>query len=199
MTKKALLLVIVATLLLCLGRAYTFQNEPEGFRGLKWGDLPPGENMENWTRIGGNDLLRYERKDDKLEIGGAKLDSIEYCFYKGQFMKVWIKTQCDNHKPLEDVVKLNFGPGCLKDYSSGVSPIFRTPYQDWSYQWSGDIATVILETKIVRSRLGWGYLTIRSTKIYNQYQDDIERKKKEEARRKEEERQKAAEKGLDDF
>jgi len=35
MRRKTLLALIVATLLLCVGGAYAFENEPEGFRGLK--------------------------------------------------------------------------------------------------------------------------------------------------------------------
>jgi len=197
MKKINLSLIVVLLFMFALASiTQAFQNEPEGFRGIKWGD-PPGEEMEYRIKIGTDNLVQYERKNDKLKIGGAKLESIEYQFYKGQFMGVWIETQRGNHEPLEDVVKLNFGPGHSEDYFSG--DFLGIHYQDWSYQWSGDMATVILKTRLEYYKVGYGYLTIRSTKIYNQYQEDIRRKKEEEARRKEEERQKAAEKGLADF
>lgn len=201
MRKKGLVLVVMLGIILSVtGITQAFQNEPEGFRGIKWGDPPPEEDMEDWTRIGGNDFSRYERKNDKLQMGGAKLQSIEYQFYKGQFMEAWIQTEASNYKPLEDVVKLNFGTGYFEDYSS--ENIFGIHYQNRLYQWSGNLAIVILTlriTSIERLSSNWGYLTIRSTKIYNQYQEDIRLRNEEEARRKEEERQRAAEEGLADF
>ncbi len=44
MRKTTLVLLVVLILALSVA-AFAFQNEPEGFRGLKWGD-PPGEDMK---------------------------------------------------------------------------------------------------------------------------------------------------------
>lgn len=36
--KKVAPMVVAVMLLVCAGMAFAFENEPEGFRGLKWGD-----------------------------------------------------------------------------------------------------------------------------------------------------------------
>jgi len=197
MRRKGLVLVVMlGVVLLVTSITEAFQNEPEGFRGVKWGD-PPGEDMfsTDWvSKIRGF----YKRVNENWEIGGAKLEKIEYHFHKGQFMEVNIKTQRNNHEPLEDVVKLKFGPGYSQENYSAEDE-WGFPYEDWLYRWFGDIATVTLKIRIWRY-VSYGYLTIRSTKIYNQYQEDMCREEEEEeARRKEEERQKTPEEGLADF
>lgn len=72
--------------------AFAFHNEPEGFRGLKWGD-PPGQDMVYYGKSKDNEnVLWYKRKNDKLQIGRARIKCIHYLFYKEQFMEVLIKT-----------------------------------------------------------------------------------------------------------
>jgi len=67
-----------------------FKNEPDGFRGIKWGtninDLP---NMV--LHSVDEDLNFYHRKNDKMIIGKADIQSIGYVFYKGRFCSVFIK------------------------------------------------------------------------------------------------------------
>jgi len=53
----------------------------------------------------------YIRKNDKLKIGGAILQSINYNFYKGKFYKIIISTQSsDNFEALKEVLFKKFGP-----------------------------------------------------------------------------------------
>lgn len=65
-------LVVVMILALSLG-AFAFQNEPDGFRGLKWGD-PPGKHMRPFTTYAHFGVRIYERSFDKMKIGGAFLN-----------------------------------------------------------------------------------------------------------------------------
>ena len=68
---------------------FAFQNEPDGFRGIKWGtDIKDLPDMV-WKEEDG-DIRLYLRKDDKLKIGDAELDAIRYGFYKGRFYGVFI-------------------------------------------------------------------------------------------------------------
>lgn len=188
--KKGLLLVLVLVLVLSVG-AFAFQNEPEGFRGLKWGD-PPGEDMEQlpsywgaWMDPDEHDFLWYEKQDDKLQIGRAKLESIEYQFYKGQFYKVEINVDgYYNYKSLKDVVQLKFGMIDFEKKTRGISTK--------SYRWIGKKATIILQDSV---SYGSPELTIYSTEIDDQFHRDLAIIMKE----REEERQKAAQEGLDDF
>jgi hypothetical protein len=72
-------------------KIYAFQNEPDGFRGIKWGtnikDLP---EMGTPTATGSDNSQFYARKDDKLKIGDADLESLSYLFYKDRFFSVFI-------------------------------------------------------------------------------------------------------------
>jgi len=164
----------------------TFQNEPDGFRGLKWGD-PPSEDMEYCRFLDSDfDITTYERWKDEMQIGGAELDDINYSFYKGRFMAVEIEPGYDNYDALKDVVMLKFGDGTV---------IKKDLYNE-KIVWSGDLATIILE-KSIDKRI-W-QLLIYSTETWEEKEKEFSGKKEEAERKKEEERQKAAEEGLDDF
>jgi hypothetical protein len=66
------------------------QNEPETFRGIKWGtdakDLPEFQKFNEEP----SGMSLYYRKNDKLKIGEADIESIVYGFYKGKFLTVFI-------------------------------------------------------------------------------------------------------------
>lgn len=77
------------------GIGFAFQNEPGGFRGLKWGDAPT-EDMVFLHQVVENryfDNGNYYYKGllvEKLHIGSAKINHISYIFnlYSNQFYKV---------------------------------------------------------------------------------------------------------------
>jgi hypothetical protein len=77
MKKRVLLGLLTIVAILFLG----FKNEPEGFRGYKWGatheeclDLVfVEEDKEGYSY--------YVNPNEKLTIGSAKLSSIEYIFW----------------------------------------------------------------------------------------------------------------------
>ena len=86
---KKIVLLSVILIFLITGISFAFQNEPEGFRGLKWGDTP----TEDMTFLSGSSTYSgncYYREDDKFNIGTAKLDCIFYHFtlYSNQFCDV---------------------------------------------------------------------------------------------------------------
>ena len=66
--RKGLLLVLVLVLALTVG-AFAFQNEPDGFRGLKWGD-PVGEEMEYLDDLGGSDAKGREIEEGNMLLVG---------------------------------------------------------------------------------------------------------------------------------
>ncbi len=190
---RKVLVAAVLVLALSVG-AFAFQNEPEGFRDLKWGD-PPTEDMRQRSGPGlslSSDSRVYRRSQgDNLQIGGAQLESIEYRFYKGQFLGVFIATKIDNAESLKDVLELKFGLG--KKYDDFVSVLNNNITK---YRWIGDKATINLVTD---RKYEDAELEIYSTEIKQQQSEDWDLRSKEEAQRKEQERQKAAEEGLDDF
>lgn len=54
-----------------------FENEPEGFRGLKWGD-PPGEEMIKYLSL--PPVNYYKLPDESLSLGNVELYQIGYQF-----------------------------------------------------------------------------------------------------------------------
>ena len=62
----------------------SYPNEPDGFRGIKWGT--PLKNIKGMTYISADDSGQrfYVRKSDRLAIGDARLEAIMYVFWKGK-------------------------------------------------------------------------------------------------------------------
>lgn len=191
--KKGLFLVLVLVLALTVV-ALAFQNEPDGFRGLKWGD-PPGEDMKYLSKDKSNsDFLWYKKIDEFLQIGRLKLDSVSHGFYQDQFFLVSILTCIQRagdpiaYYYLKDTLILKFGRGQRISRLNG--------YLD---RWDGDKSTIVLEALRGRSML-----TIYSTVIWFQKERDEKMKAAEEARREQEKHWtikdlEAAQEGLGDF
>lgn len=114
------LLVLVLVLALSVG-AFAFQNEPEGFRGIKWGGSPTEEMVLSYQL--GPSFASYVRPDDKLSIGDAKLARISYHFYTlsgeyAQLFEVMITFNgIVNYSLLEVICEEKFGPPPVKDSS----------------------------------------------------------------------------------
>ena len=84
-----------------------FQNEPDGFRGLKWGD-PPGEDME-FSRTA-EEITFYTRSGEKLQIGDVSLDSVSYSFIEGRFILAGVKfSGKENYKSLATILETRYG------------------------------------------------------------------------------------------
>lgn len=67
-----------------------FENEPDGFRGLKWGTH--SSELTDMSLIESHgDIKIYVRKNDKMQMGDAKLKKIIYAFYKDRLFSVSIK------------------------------------------------------------------------------------------------------------
>ena len=84
-----------------------FQNEPEGFRGLKWGD-PPGEDM---TYVGPVTKLEvYRNSLEKMQIGEVPLNDVLYCFYENRFGVVNLSfSEEKNYDTLKVILKVRYG------------------------------------------------------------------------------------------
>jgi len=68
---------------------FAFQNEPDGFRGIKWGTKI--ETLSDMiSPIEQENFVTYTRANDKMKMGNATLQTINYVFWKGQFSGVVI-------------------------------------------------------------------------------------------------------------
>lgn len=131
-------------------------SEPDGFRGIKWGQSPStvGELVYQ-ASDGGIDL--YTRKDDELKMGAAELELILYYFWQDKFCDVMITTKGFlNWNYFKAVVFEKFGEG----------------YQDnkyiEEYMWWGEKTWMMLKHDEVSKR---GVLYMFSTDIFKQKEE----------------------------
>ena len=129
--KCVLLLIsgILSVSFVCICSA--FENEPDNFRGIKWGttltDLP---HMVIQRTRGEEEICR--RKNDKMQIGNATLDTLEYAFYKKRFYAVFIKYKGHaNYLSLMDTLSYVYGK-----YDGTGIPVVT------SFYWEGATVTV---------------------------------------------------------
>lgn len=94
-----------------------FQNEPDGFRGLKWGD-PPGEDME---RVEEEESVllektKYIRPSDNLFLGNIELDYIFYIFYFDSFVLVELGfSGKSNYELAKEICRERFGKETISE------------------------------------------------------------------------------------
>lgn len=112
--------------------AAAFDNEPEGFRGLKWGSEL--STLSGFKKVlGAGDTVFYAREGEKERIGTASLASIRYLFYKGQFRQVWVMAEgAGNFAALQTALFDAFG-----------KPV-RVDSHDGSSEWIGARTTIML-------------------------------------------------------
>lgn len=173
MTKKAitrktrlLLCTITAAMLALLaGAGLAFQNEPEGFRDLKWRD-PPTEEMVLLMQCETRAL--YTRWQDKLDLGDAKLVGISYYFFDGRFFSVYLPfVGKENYSLLETTCKEKFGEPTEKGFYELVWLI-----------WSGSKAMIVLSYDTAEKV---GYLRISSIPLFEEYMEDRHKREIEKA------------------
>ena len=105
--KSKIVLLVLCSLVLLVMPGLAFQNEPEGFRGLKWGD-PPTEEMEYFMELAGTDV--YLLPNDKMALGNANLYMVAYSFYENQFLEVGLHFKGeDNYNLLQTICKERYG------------------------------------------------------------------------------------------
>ncbi len=125
--KRIAVVALAALIILALSvSSFAFQNEPDGFRGLKWGD-PPTEDMVfiGRDKYGEN---QYELPDENLQIGEVELERIEYKFFDDgkseRLMSVMIQTEDKyskyNYELLKKLCKLKFGEEVYEESSRRI-------------------------------------------------------------------------------
>lgn len=97
MKKLATLIFVVMVFILSSSNALAnYPNEPDGFRGIKWGtditDVKATMRLHETETGISAELVSYERVSDTLVIGNAQISSIRYTFWRGKFSHPVIKT-----------------------------------------------------------------------------------------------------------
>ncbi|MEA1964682.1 MAG: hypothetical protein U9O41_06095 [Candidatus Aerophobetes bacterium] len=101
MKKLAITTLIILAVL--INTAIAFQNEPDGFRGLKWGD-PPTEDMEYW-KTEAEELRYYRIENDKKRIGDVDyMINYVFCGQPEQFGMVTLDFRGENNYALLEML-----------------------------------------------------------------------------------------------
>ena len=105
--KKGFSLTLIFLVFLLPTSTLAFQNEPDGFRGIKWGtDISKRSDM---SRVEEN---MYKRKNDKLTIRDANVKFIAYMGYKGKLMAVVVTYEgFANNKKIQQTFFQLYGKG----------------------------------------------------------------------------------------
>jgi hypothetical protein len=151
--------------------AKTFQNEPDGFRGIKWETDISQCKDTIFERIdpsyGG--ITVYTMKNDKLQIGDAKLDKIEYAFWRGKFNSVRIYVYgYTNWSGLRDACFEKFGKG------------FQANEYIEEYAWFGDTTSILLKYNDIAKK---ATLYMSSCEIVKQQKEYKEKQAQEGAKK----------------
>jgi len=133
--------------------AFAFQNEPDGFRGLKWED-PPTEDMVCVDIMEGERTL-YKLPNEKLHIGNAWFYKIVYSFFGSpeRFMRVDLYFYGErNYKLLESICQGKFGEETTKGFHE--------------HAWISPETTVVLVYDVADDK---GSLSLGDWTIFSEY------------------------------
>lgn len=145
-------------------------SEPDGFRGINWGtDVSTLKHIDLKLIEESPDGQKkfYVRRGDAMEIGAAKIETIAYCFWRGKFFAVIIKTLPGNGSALKYA--------CFEKYGEGA----RMSSYSEEFQWDGEKAFMRF---VIRHR-GEGTLLIQSNEVGKQKEEYEKEKAKEGAKK----------------
>lgn len=96
-----------------------YKNEPDGFRGVKWGtELSSRKDMQRLAQDK-NGNVYYKRHNDKMQIGDAPLNMVWYREHHHQFESVYMEASgADNQSSLLAALNHRFGPGARASLSA---------------------------------------------------------------------------------
>lgn len=159
---RMVLFLLAASLILSLP-VFAFQNEPDGFRGIKW-----GTNISELSEMGiiedhGEQKL-YVRKNDKMQIGDADLEVIIYVFYKDRLYGVMVIYNSSlNFSKLKETL--------FQVYGSGRRP---NPFME-KYNWYGSSVLITLDFNEIREK---GSIIYFYVPILKEQERDVKEKAK---------------------
>lgn len=88
MKKLISVLLFFIVLITVRQSVFAFQNEPDNFRGIKWGTNI--KSLYGMKLCEKSTVTWYKKEYDKLKIGDAQLENVLYGFYNEQFFTVMI-------------------------------------------------------------------------------------------------------------
>ncbi len=112
----------------------TFRRGPKGFRGINWttkiDDLP--DMIYRGFDSNNKDVTWYTRKNDKMEIGGAKVKNIFYLFLQDRFYYVSIEFKGKSiYDKIGEIFEFVYGQPKLVEPGPHVPQNLK---KSWSYR-----------------------------------------------------------------
>jgi hypothetical protein len=143
--------------------------EPSGFRSIQWGTSITELNDMHLISVSYNGLMRtYVREGDKMFLGDAGLGKLEYLFWKGQLVEVYMRSKGDkNWEFIKKEIFSKYGMG-LKDSA------FRH-----RYNWYGNKTEIHIHFE---GGMGFTVMTFTSAKIGADVREHAEKKEDKEGR-----------------
>ena len=129
-----LLLIALGTLAVAQPSSFKSKAEPDGFRGLRWGTPISGldDMVQVWEE---GERTFYERKDDLLELGGAKIHRIVYIFWRGRFFEARVSILKDYENLQDEFVNFRIVKElCFDRFGERRKPLLGKE----QYSWYGD-------------------------------------------------------------
>ena len=102
------LVFATALVLTLVGCGSPAASEPDGFRGIKWGNNIDSLSGFNQIAKEGN-LTFFEKTDDQLQIDDVKLDQVIYGFHKGRFYTAMIYFPAAGFNRVQEIMSRQLG------------------------------------------------------------------------------------------
>ena len=164
-------MLCISAFLMC-SNGHSFQNEPDGFRGIKWGDDIKSvkkrfiqKEVQGGFLADDKDIRVYITTNDNKMLGSANLKDIHYYFWKDKFICVEIVTNgLSNFASLKAF--------CFEKYGSNIEESDRMNKNFNAYTWKGDVAGISLFHYDDNKGFEQGLLRIYSQKSMKQIAGD---------------------------
>jgi len=135
------------------GSIRSYPNEPDGFRKLKWGVSAASLQDLHFMLTDENGTKYYKRKNEKPELGEAKLKVLLYGFWKGKFYTIYARFEGSrNWEIIKGSLFEKFGEG-------------RKLQRGTSFGWKGGKTLIIADYNEISAE---GSLSMYSDKIQNE-------------------------------
>ncbi|HOL68047.1 MAG TPA: CsgG/HfaB family protein, partial [bacterium] len=132
-----------------------YKNEPDGFRGIKWGTAFSSLTGMKPVKDEGN-IKQCQKENESLLIGKAQLERIIYSFYKEQLESVTAETRGkENFEKLKVATQERFGPGNQKSEN------------EW--RWEGTVTSISLQFVPAEEK---GFLKMSSEEMKKKMESD---------------------------
>jgi hypothetical protein len=166
-TAKIIIILFLSIFLMC-SHCYSFQNEPDGFGGIKWGqdfksikERLIHQEAQDGFFAGEKDIRAYVKSNDNKMLGTATLKDIYYYFWKDKFICVEIFTNgSSNFASLK-----NF---CFERYGKNIEGTAQANKNFNTYTWKGNVAGIGLFHYKDDSGFDQGILRMYSQKMMKQ-------------------------------